>query len=1151
MKPSRLLLIAGFAVLVFAALSACGSPGPGPAVVTSTPVGPSSPVPPIGVTPAAASAAPFIIPTATATPLPTPMPTKPRPGYTPVPDTALSPQVIDQNPYPGQEAAPDGGIQLIFDRAMDRSAVESAFQIYPATKGSFGWKDERTVVFTPAEKLARAGIYDVVLDQRARDANGAPLNQAYQFRFATAGYLEVAQVVPAQGTIDAEAATKITVIFNRPVVPLTNLAAMESFPQPVKLSINGQAVAGTGEWLNTSVYAFTPARPLPGGVVINATVQAGPDGKPLVDTDGNPLAADYVWQFGVTPPKVVTITPNNGASLVGIETPIVVQFNQPISLASAQQHVSLTSSEGQAVALNMSVLSETLTVTPTSRLAFNTAYVAKVSAGLTSEAGGSGMQETYTSLFSTVPLPKVVGTEPRDGDREAPPYTSFVIHFNAPMNWDTVMPHVSFNPPLSPTQVYTYGSGIDFVINFGPKPSTDYEVRITPGIEDPYGNQTAEDLTVRFRTAELPPTVRLHFPDFYGTLNAYDPAQVYLISTNINQADLKLYRLPPQMMFDQTINVYDYKPPESALVRSWSVPIEKTSNEATATPTDLIEGGGLLDPGLYWLEVDSPQLKKDQNYYPYDQRRIIVSSKVHFTLKSASGEALAWATDYRSGQPVPNVPITFYTYNGGTIGSVTTDAQGLARLKYSNSEGVQGALSTEPYAAISNNWSSGISPYEFGVNGGYYGGSGSGYNNYLYTDRPIYRPGQTVNFKGILRQENDVKYSLPDVSQVHITIYSPNGENVLDKDFEVSPLGTYFGELKLSDGAALGQYNVQITFASASANAVFTVAAYRAPEFEVVVTPQDKEIVRGESTTAKVSVNYFFGGGVANQPLQYNVLQEPYYFQPPWGGNYSWSDVDNPYVCFDCWWFRDAAPPPQPILSGSGTTDANGNFTIEIPADLKLADGPTSPPGTPISNSVRLVVEATVTGKDNQVISGRNSILRHAGDFYVGVATRDYMAEAKKPAAIDLVAVDWEGTRLPGKSINVEIIRREYENTFDETKGYWQSVPKDIPVYNTTAATNDQGEASITYTPPQAGSYKIIAKATDNGGREVRAAVWQWVTGDEYVSWQRENNDRISLISDKSSYVPGETARILIPSPFQGEHWALVSIERGGILQYN
>ena len=277
MKPSRLLLIAGIAVLDFCGIVRLwiARPRPCDSPVDRAARWASSPVPPIGITPAA-SLAPFIIPTATATPLPTPVPTKPRPGYTPVPDTVLSPQVIDQNPYPGQEAAPDSGIQLIFDRAMDRSAVESAFQIYPATKGSFGWKDERTVVFTPAEKLARAGIYDVVLDQRARDANGAPLNQAYQFRFATAGYLEVAQVMPAQGTIDAEAATKITVIFNRPVVPLTNLAAMESFPQPVKLSINGQAVEGKGEWLNTSVYVFTPAQPLPGGVVIDATVEASP-----------------------------------------------------------------------------------------------------------------------------------------------------------------------------------------------------------------------------------------------------------------------------------------------------------------------------------------------------------------------------------------------------------------------------------------------------------------------------------------------------------------------------------------------------------------------------------------------------------------------------------------------------------------------------------------------------------------------------------------------------------------------------------------------------------------------------------------------------------------------------------------------------------
>jgi uncharacterized protein YfaS (alpha-2-macroglobulin family) len=57
------------------------------------------------------------------------------------------------------------------------------------------------------------------------------------------------------------------------------------------------------------------------------------------------------------------------------------------------------------------------------------------------------------------------------------------------------------------------------------------------------------------------------------------------------------------------------------------------------------------------------------------------------------------------------------------------------------------------------------------------------------------------------------------------------------------------------------------------------------------------------------------------------------------------------------------------------------------------------------------------------------------------------------------------------------------------------------------------------------------------------------VYGREYVSWRRENNDRLTLIGDKNTYVPGETAEILIPSPFQGEQYAFITVERGGVLR--
>ncbi len=1089
-----------------------------------------------------------ILPTLTPTSQPTPVPTKPRPGYTPVPDSVVSPIVIDQSPAPGEEARPDGSIQITFDRAMDRSAVQAAFQVYPSTKGLFTWQNDQTVVFKPDQQLARAGLYDVVLDQRAKDQQGAPLNQAYQFRFATAGYLEVAQVIPAPSTADAEPSSSITVIFNRPIVPLTNLDAQKDFPQPVSLAVNGKPIDGSGEWLNTSIYVFRPAQALPGGTIIDAKVGATLSGRPLVDTDGNPMQADYKWQFAVNPPQVVYITPNNQANDVPIETPIVVEFNQPINLDSAQQHVTVTSSDGKNVALNFDVLSETLTVSPTSRLDYDTIYVVKVSAGLTGRSGGNGMLDTYTSIFHTVPLPKLIGTKPIDGDNKVDPYSPFQLLFNTIIDPDSVMAHVTFTPPLSPTQVYTYFDSYNhnFVISFGAEPSTAYEVKITPGIKDPYGNQTAESADVHFHTGDLPPDLRLHVPGAIGTYNAYDPAKLYIIHTNIHSVNFKLYRLDPMLLSTQPNLPYNYSPSDNQLIRSWSAPIESKLNAIDATLIDLVEGGGRLDPGLYYLIADSPDLPKDPNNpYAYSLQHVLVVSNINLTMKTSADQVLVWATDYKTGQPVANVPLTFYASNFASIASATTDEQGIARTDYHYANGtVYGALSAAPFAATAADWSSGISQYDFGLNSGYYGNAKN--STYIYTDRPIYRPGQSVDFKGIIRAERDVKYSLPNVQSVHVTIGSPNGETVFDKDLDVSELGTFFGNVKLADGAALGSYYMNVTFADQSFSQNFTVAAYRAPEFQVNVTPKDAQIVRGQSTTASVDVSYFFGGGVAGRPVQWNVLAESYNFQPPFGGNYNYTDNDNPYVCFDCWWFAQNAPPPQPILSGSGMTDKDGKLSIEIPGDLQMN-------GAPITGSVSLIVEATVTGSDNQVISGRGSIVRHSGDFYVGVQAREYVGEENKPSNVDLIAVDWNGNRLANKAIEVTVVRRDYVNHFIEDAvggGYWSNDQQDTPITTLTATTDDKGEASVQFTPPQAGSYKVTAKSIDGSGREIRASIFEWVTGQEFVSWRRDNNDRISLISDKSSYAPGETAHILIPSPFQGEHWALITIERGTILSH-
>ncbi|CAG0987384.1 hypothetical protein GPROT1_02727, partial [Gammaproteobacteria bacterium] len=113
---------------------------------------------------------------------------------------------------------------------------------------------------------------------------------------------------------------------------------------------------------------------------------------------------------------------------------------------------------------------------------------------------------------------------------------------------------------------------------------------------------------------------------------------------------------------------------------------------------------------------------------------------------------------------------------------------------------------------------------------------------------------------------------------------------------------------------------------------------------------------------------------------------------------------------------------------------------------------------------------------------------------------------------------------------------------------FWTSAFSDTAVFTTTATTNDKGEGTTSFTPPTGGEYRVVASGTDDKGNAIRASSYVWVSSREYVSWRQDNHDRISLVADKKSYNPGETAKILIPSPYQGLVRALVTVERGRVL---
>ncbi len=291
-----------------------------------------------------------------------------------------------------------------------------------------------------------------------------------------------------------------------------------------------------------------------------------------------------------------------------------------------------------------------------------------------------------------------------------------------------------------------------------------------------------------------------------------------------------------------------------------------------------------------------------------------------------------------------------------------------------------------------NSWDEGINPWDFGVESECWD---SRYQGYLYTDRPIYRPGQTVYFKGILRADDDAHYSLPTDGQVGEGDGQRSaGQGAVQKEVSFSDMGTFFDELALDDEAPLGYYYVWFENQSLEINTgtSFQVAEYRVPEYQVTVTTDRDAYMSGDTIAVTAEATYYFGGPVANAAVHWSVLSDNYSFsyqcpagQPcPW---YDWTDYD---------WTSYAGQENMGygglLAEGDAETDAQGRVIFKVPADISDK-----------RQSQIFTIEASVTDINGQQVSNRTGAIVHKGEFYIGARAaglpgRGRPAEAVRPS---------------------------------------------------------------------------------------------------------------------------------------------------------
>ncbi len=1033
-----------------------------------------------------------------------------------------APRVLASAPAQREIVAPTSSVQLVFDQPMDRASVERALLIDPPVAGALRWTDDQTLIFAPAAPLPRGTAYLVQLDATARSAAGVPLEERFRLNFQVAPNLSVSQVIPAPNAESIATNATITVIFDRPVVPLTVTGAQADLPQPLSLT---PSVEGTGEWIGTAIYQFTPKSGLAGGTLYTASLS--PD---LTDIDGGALGAPYTWQFRTVAPQILSVFPQGDS--VRLESEVTVRFNQAMDEDSLREAFTLRNTANAADVIGVLSLEADGTLLrfkPAAPLALETLYQASISAAARAANGEAILSNPQTFTFRTLPLPRVLSSYPANGARDVPLLGGVNIVYSTLMDQQSFAERVSVEPKPDSFSLSVIGDRL--YLNFPLLPETDYTITVAAGVADIYGNVVNEPFVLRFRTAPTDPQLSLPFRDWISLTSAYRPQTGFpAVTLNLSALEMQLGKLTPQELIALSGESYspdlrNYRPRQ--LLRQWTLPIEAVRNRFVRTDVQLAEAGGKLPAGIYYIELFAPEFRRLLQPNRQEPRKhFLAVVTANLTVKQAPKALYVWAHDLATGEPLVEQPISLHL-RGRKLAEGRTDAEGMARFEViATPEDWQGywlILEGErAFGIAQTNWrDANFEPYAFDAP---FDGQPVKTVTYLYTDQPIYRPARPVYLRGIVRFQDDVTFAAPQNEPIQVVISDPNEREVYSQRLLLNEYGAFSAQYDLPQDAMLGIYTVRTNFRGQEGALSFSVAEFRPPEFLTTVSTAETRYADSDLITATIEAKFLFGGGVGGASVAWRVVADADFFGVP----------RLPRAVFGDEFIGGRGAYQRVVAEGTGKLDPLGRLAIRFPADLgehKVTQ--------------TFTIEATVTDISNQSISGRARVTVFPATVLVGLEAESYVGVAGRPQGVQIATTDWDGAPVAEQPVLVratEIVWQQNPRTFE-----W--IQQRTLVAEARLITDAEGKARFVFTPERGGLFEISAETRDPRERVARSRLTLWVQGKNAFQW-RSDDQRLQLVADrKDAYQAGETARILIASPFEERVTAVITVERADILR--
>ena len=515
-----------------------------------------------------------------------------------------------------------------------------------------------------------------------------------------------------------------------------------------------------------------------------------------------------------------------------------------------------------------------------------------------------------------------------------------------------------------------------------------------------------------------------------------------------------------------------------------------------------------------------------------------------------------FVADAKTGQPIPNAKLNFFGYNlqRQARNQMTTkisefldqtDADGQVMVGQKRME--QGFNWLVTATGPNNSFA-------------YLGFNGVWYQNhnwdeyqqnkvYIITDRPVYRPGQTVKFKTWVRRADygrDEDKAMFADKEFKFQIVNPRNEKLLEEEFTTDKFGGFDGEITLPEDATLGVYQLQLPWdGTVSGNNTFRVEEYKKPEFEVTVEAPDKPIELGETVTATIKAKYYFGAPVTQGTVKYKVertKKDSRWFPiEPWdwlyGNGYAWFGRSYDwYPGFSRWgclppippWWGHSSDPPELVLENEVPIGPDGTVKVEIDTALAKAIHGDS------DHSYNITAE--VVDESRRTIVGNGSVLAARDPFQVHVwVNRGYYHVG------DAVIANVKGQTIDSRPIEGEGELTLYAITYND-KGQ----PEEQQVDSWKLATDEQGTATQKFEAARPGQYRLSYKLTNSEGHEQEGAYIFLVRGKDSTLADFRFDD-LEVTPDKKTYQPGETVRLLINTNRQNSTVLLFVRPSGGV----